>query len=62
MVVMQSERVLLTFVCPDCGEPLPVPVNVRVEMCECGLMHQSISLDPDVFEVEHHMVLHEGDV
>jgi hypothetical protein len=58
---MQSEQVTLTFVCPICGEPIPVPTAVRLEMCECGAMHQSIGVLPDPFEVEHHVMLHEGD-
>jgi hypothetical protein len=62
VIVMQSCEVSLTFVCPRCGDPLPVPVVISLQMCECGAMHQTITVEPDPVEVEHHALLHvEGD-
>jgi hypothetical protein len=61
MTILSQQDTRLAVACTECGEMLPLPVTVSVVVCDCGAGHQRLDVTPDTFELEHHMVLHEGE-
>ena len=57
-VVFDEQTVELTAMCPGCGDPIPVSVQVALVVCGCG-MHQTILTTPDMTDMAAHLFTHD---
>lgn len=61
MNVLSTAACVVDVACPLCGAPVPVTVEVRVVVCDCG-RHQAIETVPDLTDVAAHGLLHDADI
>ena len=57
-VIFDEASVELTSMCPGCGAPVPVAVQVRLTVCDCG-QHQTIVTVPDLTDMAAHLWTHD---
>jgi hypothetical protein len=59
-VVFDEQTVVLSSLCPDCGDTVPITTLVSVVVCECG-GHQTVVTSPDMTDMVAHLWTHEGE-
>jgi hypothetical protein len=56
---LSEDTATVSVFCVECGEPVPVTVEVAVVVCDCGGNHQTLACVPNLLDVELHILTHE---
>jgi hypothetical protein len=59
MQTLSEDTATVSVFCAECGDPVPITVEVSVIGCDCGENHQTLACVPNLLDVEMHVLTHQ---